>query len=65
METLIRNFASYIRAWHRRKLHKFKNKHWIKYLKHVRYQQPDWWEPDVLRNRNPIDLVEVRLSLTI
>ena len=65
METLVRNFASDIRARQRRKLPKFKNKPWIKYLRHVRCQQSDWWEPDssdVLRNPNPIDLVEVRQS---
>ena len=44
VETLIRNFTSDIRARHRRKLLKFQNKPWIKHLKHVRYQQPDWWE---------------------
>ena len=65
VETLIRSFTSDIRARHRRKLLKFQNKPWIKSLKHVRYQQPDWWEPDVLRNRNPIDLVEVRPSPTM
>ena len=34
----------------------------------VRCQQPDWWEvdsSDVIRNPNPIDLVEVRPSLTM
>ena len=68
VETLIRNFTSDIRARHRRKLLKFKNKPWIKYPKHVRCQQPDWWEPDssdVLRNPNQIDLVEVRPSPTM
>ena len=65
VETLIRNFTSDIRARHRRKVHKFQNKPWIEYLRHVRYQQADWWEPDVLRNPNPIDLVEVRPSPTM
>ena len=68
METLIRSVASDIRARHRRKLLKLKNKPWIKYLTHVRCQQPDRWEPDsndVLRNHNPIDLVEVRPSPTM
>ena len=40
VETLIRNFTSDIRARHRRKLLKYKNKPCIKYLKHVRCQQP-------------------------
>ena len=35
VETLIRNFTSDIRARHRRKLLKFQNKPWIKYLKHA------------------------------
>ena len=65
METLIRNFTSDIRARHRRKLLKFQHKPWIKSLKHVRSQQPDWWQPDVLRNPNLIDLVEVRPSHTM
>ena len=68
VETLIRNFNSDIRARHRRILLKLKNKPWIKYLRHVRCQQPDWWEPessDVLRNPNPIDLVEVHPSPTM
>ena len=58
VETLIRNFTSDIRARLRRRLLKLKNKPWIKYLRHVRCQQPDWWEPessDVLLNPNPID----------
>ena len=68
VETFSRNFTSDIRARHRRKLLKFQNKPWIKYFKHVRCQQPDWWEPvssDMLRNPNPIDIVEVRPSPTI
>ena len=68
MEILIRNFTSDIHARHRRRLLKFQDKPWIKYLMHVRCQQPDWWEPDssdVLRNPSPIDLVEVRPSPTM
>ena len=68
VETLIRIFTSDIRAKRRRKLLKFKNKPWIKYLRHVRRQQPDWWElhsSDVLRKPNPIALVEVRHTPTM
>ena len=57
VETLFRNFASDIRAGHRSKLLKFKDKPWIKNLRHVRCQHPDWWEPetsDVLCIPNPI-----------
>ena len=58
VETLIRSFASDIRARHRRKLLKFKNKLWIKNLKHVHCHQPGWWEletSDLLCNPNPKD----------
>ena len=68
MEILIRSFTSVIRAKHRLKLLKFKNKHFIKKLRHLRCQQPDWWELetyDLLCNLNPIDLVKVRPSPTV
>ena len=41
-ETLICYFASDIRARHRRELLKFIHRPWIKYLRHVCCQQPDW-----------------------